>query len=148
MRKIRFLVHIFTMVMTGVMFAVAVFTTVINPTETVETKLFWQIPLVSALCTLTSLIYPWDREMGKTETVVKTLIHYLLVTSIVLGGGAFFHWYDPSQLQNIAAMVLAITLIFAVVTAVAWKKSATDAARMNKKLEEYQKKMGESGLEE
>lgn len=90
MKKIRFLVQIFTMVMTGVVFAVAVFTLVINPTETVETKLFWQMPLVSALCTLTSLIHPWNREMGKEEIIVKTLIHYILINMIVLGGGAFF----------------------------------------------------------
>lgn len=143
MKKIRFLVQIFTMVMTGVVFAVAVFTLVINPTETVETKLFWQMPLVSALCTLTSLIYPGNREMGKEELLVKMLIHYILINVIVLGGGAFFRWYDPSQLGHIAAMILAITLIFGVVTAISWKKSAADAARMNEKLEEYQKKTQE-----
>ena len=134
----------FTMVMTGVVFAVAVFTTVINPSETVETKLFCQIPLVSALCTLSSLIYPWNREMGKTEMVIKTLIHYILVNVIVLGCGAFFYWYDPSQLRNIAAMVFAVALIFAVVSAISWRRSAADAARMNEKLKEYQKKIEES----
>lgn len=144
MKKIRFLVQIFTMVMTGVVFAVAVFTLVINPVETVATKLFWQMPLVSALCTLTSLIYPWNREMGKEEIIVRTLIHYILINVIVLGGGAFFRWYDPSHAGHIAAMILAITLIFGVVTAISWRKSAADAARMNEKLEEYQKKTQES----
>ena len=142
MRKIRFLLRTFTMVLTGVVFAVGVFTMIINPTETVETKLFWQMPLVSALCALTSLIYPWDREMSKTEVIVKTLIHYVLVNMIVLGGGAFFDWYNPCQFHNIAAMMLSIVLIFAVVTVISWRKSAVDAARMNEKLEEYQKKMG------
>lgn len=148
MKKIRFLMRIFTMVLTGVVFAVGVFTIVINPTETVETKLFWQMPLVSALCTLTSLIYPWDREMSKTEAIIKTLIHYVLVNVFVLGGGALFYWYDPSQLRNIAAMMLAIALIFAVISVISWRKSAADAARMNKKLEEYQKKMEEGNSEE
>lgn len=148
MRKIRFLMRIFTMVMTGVVLAVGVFTMVINPTETVETKLFWQMPLVSVLCTLTSLIYPWDREMSKTEVIIKTLIHYVLVNVFVLGGGALFYWYDPSQLRNIAAMVLAIALIFAVISALSWRKSAADAARMNKKLEEYQKKVEKGNSEE
>lgn len=144
MRRIRFLMQIFTMVMTGVVFAVAVFTMVINPTDTVETKLFWQMPLVSALCTLVSLIYPWDREMSKREVIVKTLIHYVLVNVIVLGGGALFYWYDPSQLRNIVSMVFTVALIFAVVSVISWRKSAADAARMNEKLKEYQKKIGES----
>lgn len=148
MRKIRFLMRIFSMVLTGMVFTVAVFIMVINPTEMVEAKLFWQMPLVSALCTMTSLIYPWDREMSKTEAIVKTLIQYVLVNAIVLGGGAFFYWYDPSQLYNIASMVLSIALIFAVVIVISWKKSAVDAARMNEKLEEYRKKAEGNNLKD
>lgn len=139
MRRVRFLMQIFSMVITGVVFAIAVFTTVLNPTETVEAKLFWQIPLVSAVCTLVSLIYPWDREMGKVEAMVKTLLHYVLVNVIVLGSGMLFYWYDPSQFSNIAAMVLAIALIFGVITVISWKKSAADAVRMNERLAEYQR---------
>ncbi len=143
MRKIRFLTRIFSMVLTAVVFAVALFTTVINPSEMVETKLFWQMPLVSALCTVVSLIYPWDREMTKKEVIVRKLLHYFLVNVIVLCSGAFFHWYDPSQLRNIIAMVLTIALIFTVISVISWRKLAADAARMNEKLEEYQKKMGD-----
>lgn len=139
MRKIRFLMRIFSMVTTGVVFAVAVFTTVINPTETVDSELFWQIPLVSALCTMASLIYPWDREMGKRELIAKVLIHYILVNAVVLGSGAFFNWYNPSQFRNIGTMVLVIAIIFGVVSAISWRRSAADAARMNEKLEKYQK---------
>ena len=139
MRKIRFLMRTFSMVMTGVVFAVAVFTTVINPTETVETKLLWQMILVSALCTLASLIYPWDRAMSKTETIVRILIHYVYINVVVLWGGAFFDWYNPSRFGNIAAMMFAIAIIFGVVSVISWRKSAVDAARMNEKLEEYQK---------
>lgn len=140
MKRIWFLTRIFSMVLTGVVFAVALFTTVINPTDTVETSLFWQMPLVSALCTLVSLIYPWEREMSKTEVIARTLVHYVLVNAIVLGSGAFFHWYNPSGIWNIVTMLLAIALIFAVVSAISWKKAEADAARMNEKLEEYQKK--------
>ncbi|GEM_PF-338732 len=140
MKRIWFLTRIFSMVLTGVVFAVALFTTVINPTDTVETSLFWQMPLVSALCTLVSLIYPWEREMSKTEVIARTLVHYVLVNGIVLGSGAFFHWYNPSAIRNIVTMLLAIALIFAVVSAISWKKAEADAARMNEKLEEYQKK--------
>lgn len=96
MSRIRFMLHVFSMVLTGVVIAVAVFITVINPTDTVTSALFWQMPLVSAACTLISLIYPWGREMGKTELIIKTVIHYILVNVIVLGSGALFYWYNPA----------------------------------------------------
>lgn len=140
MRRIKYMLHIFSMVLTGVVIAVAVFITVVNPTDMVESALFWQMPLVSALCTLISLIYPWNREMGKTELIVKTIVHYVLVNVIVLGSGAYFCWYTPSQFHNIAAMVLAIAVIFGVITVGSWKKAVSDAAILNEKLEEYHKK--------
>ena len=142
MRKLRFLLHIFSMVMTGVVFAVTVFTTIINPTKTVESALLWQMILVSGLCTLTALIYPWNREMGKVEAIVKTIIQYVLVNVIVLSSGILFYWYDPSQFHSIAAMVLSIAVIFGTVVARSWKRASLDAARMNELLEEYQKKDG------
>jgi hypothetical protein len=134
------MLHVFSMVLTGVVIAVAVFITVINPTDTVTSALFWQMPLVSAVCTLISLIYPWDREMGKTELIIKTVIHYILVNVIVLGSGALFYWYNPSQFRNIAAMVLAIAVIFGGINAFSWKRASSVAARLNEKLEEYHKK--------
>ena len=144
MRRLRFLLHTFSMVMTGVVLAVAVFTTVIAPTETVEAALLWQMLLVSGLCTLTALIYPWDREMGKVETIVRTMVQYVLVNVIVLGGGILFYWYDTSKLYSVAGMVLSIAIVFGAVAAGSWKRAALDAARMNEKLERYQERIGQN----
>ncbi len=140
MRRLRALFHIYAMVMVGVTLATAVFTTIISPVERVESILLWQMMLVSGLCTLTSLIYPWNREMGKREAIVKTVIQYVLINVIVLGSGALFEWYNPSKFFSIAAMVLTIAIIFGAVTASSWKRAALDAARMNERLAEYQKK--------
>ena len=142
MRRLRFLFHIYAMVMVGVTLAVALFTTIISPIERVESVLLWQMMLVSGLCTLTSLIYPWTREMGKVEIVVRTVLHYVLVNVIVLGSGALFEWYNPSKFYSITAMVLTIAIIFGTITVSSWKKAALDAARMNERLAEYQKNNG------
>lgn len=140
MGRLKYLIQIYSMVMTGVVLAVAIFATIINPVEKIESALLWQMLLVSGLCTLTSLIYPWNREMGKVEAIAKTLVHYVLVNGIVLGSGAMFGWYNPAKFHSIAAMVLTIAVIFGVITAGAWKRAASDAARMNERLEQYQKK--------
>ena len=54
------------------------------------------VPSNSALCTLSCLIYPWNRILGKTEMGIRTVIHYLLVNGIVLGAGFWFEWYRMS----------------------------------------------------
>ena len=85
MKKIRFLFKVFSTVTAFVVVAVAVFTTILEPAPMIETVVLWQIPAVSALCTLSCLIYPWNRILGKTEMGIRTVIHYLLVNGIVLG---------------------------------------------------------------
>lgn len=141
MRRLRYLFHIYTMVMTGVVFATAIFITVINPMERVESVLLWQMAAVSGLCTLMSLIcYPWNREMGKMENIVRTTIHYVLINVAVLGSGAWFEWYDPARWGSVGAMMLSIAVIFGIVTFISWRKGKREAAEMNRRLEEYQKK--------
>ena len=140
MRKIRFLFNAFSRVTACVVIAVAAFTTILEPTDTVETAVLWQIPAVSALCALTCLIYPLDRTLGKAEMGIRTLIHYLLINGIVLGAGFWFHWYRIDRSQSIAARLITIALIFALVSAVTWAQRAEEAKRMNERLREYQEK--------
>ncbi|MCM1063473.1 MAG: DUF3021 domain-containing protein [Eubacterium sp.] len=140
MSRLRYLFQIYTMVLTGVVFAVAVFTTVVNPIERVESALLWQMSLVSGMCTLMSLVvYPWRREMGKVEAIVRTIVHYALINAVVLGSGVLFDWYNPSEFSSVAAMMLSIAIIFGVITAISWRKGIKEADKMNKRLEEYQK---------
>ena len=140
MKKIRFLFKVFSTVTAFVVVAVAVFTTILEPAPMIETVVLWQIPAVSALCTLSCLIYPWNRILGKTEMGIRTVIHYLLVNGIVLGAGFWFHWYRIDRIQSIAAMLITIALIFALVSAVTWAQRAEEAKRMNERLREYQEK--------
>ncbi len=140
MRKIRFLFNAFSRVTACVVIAVAVFTTILEPTDTVEAAVLWQIPAVSALCALTCLIYPWDRTLGKAEMGIRTLIHYLLINGIVLGAGFWFHWYRIDRIQSVAVMLITIALIFALVSAVTWAQRAEEAKQMNERLREYQEK--------
>ncbi len=141
MRRLKHLFQTYTMVMTGVVFATALFTTVINPVELVESALLWQMAVISGLCTLMSqIVFPWERGMGRVEAIVRTLIHYILINVVVLGSGAWFEWYNPSRFGSVVSMILAIAVIFGGVTAISWKKGKWEAAEMNRRLEEYQKK--------
>lgn len=128
------------MVTTCVVFAVALFTTAVNPSETVDAVTLWQMPAVSFLCTLGCLIYPWDRNLGKKEMIVRIGIHYIYSNIVVLGAGYIFRWYQPDHLRSIIAMLLTIAVIFMIVSVISWTKSAKDARRMNERLKEYRQK--------
>lgn len=139
-RKLGFLLHIFSMVTTCVVIAVAVFTTLVEPSETVDSVVLWQIPVASLFCTLGCLIYPWDKECGKWEMALRIGIHYVYVNGVVLGAGFWFRWYEWERLKSVLSMLFTIAAIFILVSVISWKRSAADARRMNQRLKEYQQK--------
>lgn len=138
-RKIKVLTNIFCTTTSCMLLAVALFTTVINPVERVESMLLWQIPGVAALLTLVSLIYPWDRFMGKRELAARVALHYILINVGVLGSGALFDWYDPGDLGSVFAMLITIAVVFVTVFGINWSRSVKDAKQMNEKLSKYKK---------
>lgn len=138
MRKLRFLFQVFCMVTTCVVIAAALFTTVINPVESVDPAIMWQIPVASLLTTLCSLIFAWDRKMGKLERRIRIGIHYLWVNLVVLGVGFLFDWYQITRPGSVISMVIAIAVIYTIASIGSWTKSARDAKQMNERLKEYQ----------
>ncbi|MCM1056139.1 MAG: DUF3021 domain-containing protein [Firmicutes bacterium] len=138
-RKMKFLVDVFCMITSSIVIAVAVFTTIVNPIERIQAVILWQIPATSLVLTLMSLIYPWDRPMGKLEIALRTAVHYVLINMIVLGAGVVFDWYDPKNWRNVIAMLASIAVIFALVDGISWRRSAREAKKMNEKLKEYVK---------
>lgn len=135
--------YIFCLVNTCVMFAVAVFTALPEPSSTVDSAVLWQMPTVSFLCTLGCLIYPWDKECGKWKMALIRCIHYLYINGVVLGTGFWFGWYRPDRWGSVISMVILIALIFVLVSAVSIRKAAAEARRMNQRLKEYQRNLEE-----
>lgn len=126
----------FVLVNTGILFAVAVFTTIIYPQEKISSAMLWQIPVAAMVTSLETLIYPVNRSMGRREGVLRILLHYLSVIAAVLFCGWQFAWYDITDRENVLYMLLSITLIFAGVSVVVWGVSASAARKMNEKLQE------------
>ncbi len=136
--RIRFLFYVFSLVTTCVVIAVAVFTNLLEPSETVESAVLWQIPLVSFFCSLGGLIYPWDRCCRKREMAVRVGVHYVYINMVVLGAGFWFRWYRTDHLGSLAVMVVTIALVYVVVSVISWRRSAEDARAINERLKEYQ----------
>ena len=140
MKKIRFIMNIFTMITTLTFVVVAVFTTVLFKTDFIEPAVLWQVLVASFLCAVSTLIFPWGRAMKIRETIIRTVVHYLMINVIILGGGFLFGWYDIENPGSVLAMVISIFLIYGCVSVVSWTRSFEEAKRMNQKLQEYQKR--------
>ena len=142
MRKVKFIFRIFLMVTSCVIVSVAIFTTVFNHTDFLEPMILWQIPVVSLLCALGCLIYPWDVVMTKKEMGIRIFLHYLYINAVVMISGWLFDWYNVKSMKSVLYMVISIAVIFVVVSVISWRREAAEAKQMNEKLQEYQKEKG------
>ena len=104
MTKFEFVLNKFYEITAWSLFAAVAMTVLNGDYDTVPASLLWQIPLLSFLGALSSLIYPWDRSMTRKEFVIRIAIHYLIMNGIVLGGGSLFGWFDIHEPLQVAMM--------------------------------------------
>lgn len=145
--RLIFLWNEFCMISTCVLTATALFTTLLSPEDSISPNTLWQVLFVSLLCTLSTLLYPWKRNIKKMGFYIRVATHYLLINAIVLSFGSRFNWYHPTHLKSTLSMLLSIAIIFAAVSFISWSHSAKDAKKMNERLEKYQETLSPEDIE-
>lgn len=134
--RIKATLYTFVCVTTCIVFASALFTTIFWQGSDIGPEMLWQILIISALCSLGTMIYP-DYEVTKRRAVCLTVLHYIIVNVVVLGGGILFGWFDADNLFMVLLMLLLIAVIYFLVSAIMWKRAENMASLMNEKLAEY-----------
>lgn len=146
-KRLSFLWKQFCMISACSLAAVALFTTILFPVDSIHPNVIWQAFFVSFLCTASTLFYPWERKPKKAERYIRKAIHYILINVIVLGFGSLFEWYQPAHLRSLLSMLFTIALIFAAVSFISWQNSVQDAKKMNERLEQYQEILSPESIE-
>lgn len=131
MTKFEFVLNKFYEITAWSLFAAVAMTVLNGGDDTVPASLLWQIPLLSFLGALSSLIYPWDRSMTRKEFVIRIAIHYLIMNGIILGGGSLFGWFDIHEPLQVAMMALSVAIIFFIISLYSWTKGNREAQKLN-----------------
>ena len=137
MKKWKDLLFTFACVTTCVVFVTAVYITIFWPPVSFGTEILWQILFVSFLCSLGIFFYP-EQETRKKMVWIPLLIHYIEVNVVVLGCGIWFGWFYADSLPMVLGMVIAIALVFLLISVISWNRGKRMAALMNERLKEYQ----------
>lgn len=134
MTKFEFVLNKFYEITAWSLFAAVAMTVLNGGDDTVPASLLWQIPLLSFLGALSSLIYPWDHSMTKKELVLRIIAHYFIMNGIILGGGGFFGWFDIHEPLQVAMMALSVAIIFFIISVYSWTKGNREAQKLNQRL--------------
>ncbi len=137
--RIKEMFHTYSYVVTGVLFACALFITVFNRTGIIPAILLWQILAVSFLCVLGNFFFP-QHEMTRRERIVRRLLHYLYINLVVFGSARVFYWFDEDNLLMNVFMFLIILVVFFTVSYTVHRENRKLSALLNERLEQYQNK--------
>ncbi len=133
MTRFEFVLNKFYEINAWTLFA-AIIMVLVSGSDTVPASLLWQIPLLSFLGAVSSLIYPWNRSMTKPEFIIRVAIHYLIMNGIILGGGNFFGWFNIREPLQVLFMFLSVAIIFLIISLYSWTKGNNEARRLNQTL--------------
>lgn len=137
LKRLEYMISIFTKITTGVVFATAVFIQIFYGGDVrIGVEVLWQDLIVSAVCTLPVLLIPieGEREVSKISMLIRMLLYYCFVNVVVLSLGVYFSWFVLSDWKQVLGMEAAIAVVFAFVMAVSYWAEYRTAERMNQKL--------------
>lgn len=137
LKKLEYMISIFTKITTGVVFATAVFIQIFYGGDVrIGVEVLWQDLIVSAVCSLPALRIPieGERELSKISMLIRILLYYCFVNAVVLSLGVYFSWFALSDWKQVLGMEAAIAFVFAFVMVVSYRAAYRTAERMNQKL--------------
>lgn len=145
MNKMKEILNTFAYVTTGVVFATSVFIKIFWPNEELSVNIFFEMLSISFLCSLGNLFYYSNQGDGKetlskSQLVVRTILHYIYINFIVIGGGLAFEWFYWYRIDMIIAMVFSIFVVFVIIWIVYLQRDKRLAMQLNQKIREYYEK--------
>lgn len=138
-KRFEDMISLFMRITTGVLFVAAAYITVFYGWEVeLGVEILWQILIVSALCTLGSIILPMEgeKEVSKCSLLVYMILYYLYNNAAVLFCGVRFEWFSFRDRGQVLGMLAAIAFVFVVVAAITYWVQYQVAKKMNQKLKE------------
>lgn len=139
MERIENMIMLFIKTTVGVLFAAAVYITVLLGWDLkFGVELLWQILLVSLVCTIGSLFFPIDdvKQVSRLSMLIHTILYYIYVNAAILFCGFQFGWFSFNNLEQVIGMLLLIALVYGIMAAYSYWTAYRLAEKMNEKLKE------------
>ena len=98
--------------------------------------LLWQILCTGVVCGLATALLIVDEMQSRKEVFVRFGAHYIVINSIILGGGALFGWYTVTPV-GVVCMLVTVALVYVAVAIMAYLRDKSTADKINERLEHF-----------
>ncbi|HEX3023403.1 MAG TPA: DUF3021 family protein [Lachnospiraceae bacterium] len=108
--------------------------------------LLWQLILSAFLCSFSAFIMYTKKEPSKREKLVRVVIVYIYIISVMLGSGLLYKWVEIDNYLEILTLAVFVTVVFVCIMMSMYLKEKNLANALNKRLQVYQEARDEEGL--
>lgn len=136
--RIKEIMRTYAYVVLGVVIASATFISIYYPGISLSVMLLWQILASSFVCVLGNLLWWTSKQLSRSETAIRIILHYLYINVIVFGSALLFDWIDSDNLIMIISLFLMILIIFVFVFVAIRHHDKRISEMMNRSLKKYQ----------
>lgn len=144
MKTLKKIIQIFFYVLAGSIICTAIFMTIFLPKLYFTVEVIWQVILVSAIASCGSLIFYSRHEISKKQMMLRFIIHYIYINTVVLGGAFLLEWVNARSMPQVITMVLLIAVVYFSITTSTFNDEKKMADNINQKLRKvYPEEEGE-----
>ena len=142
--KMKETLRTYAYIVLGVEIAVAAFVSIFYPSTSLSVALLWQVLACCFVCVLGNLLWWTTKQLNRTETLTRIILHYLYINAVVFGSAFLFDWIDSDSPIMIISMFLMILIIFILVFAAIRRRDKRISELLNRRLKAYQDSIDES----
>lgn len=126
----------FFVIVTGVVFSMYIFCLVFYPETRFSLTDIGRILVMGVVGDLPFLIFLSGRELNRKQTVVRIIIHALVLSVSLLFLAIWWDWISPNSITQIAFFLLTVMLVYAAVLFISSYRDRKLTEKLNKRLKE------------
>lgn len=118
MRKeelLKKMINSFFMITTGVVISMYVFCLIFNPDAKFTLTDIGRILVMAFVSDLPFLIFLSSRELSKKQMLIRSIIHFIVLSAVLLYFAFLWEWVNPREEKEIGVFLLFVLLVYVVV---------------------------------
>ncbi len=135
--KIKFLITLFTRVLTAIIIFDSIMLLISSGTKAyLSVSDLICLILISLLCAIFYIPFLADKDFSKRQWIIMNICYFLAVNITTLVFGYLMHWFSFSKISSFIALEAVIICAYSLVMFFFYKLDMNTADKMNEKLKE------------
>lgn len=130
------MVRSYFMITTGIVVSMYVFCLLFNPDATFSLGDIGRILLMALASDVPYFIFLSRRELNKKQMLARQIIHFLVLTAILLYFASLWDWVDLNDAAQVTIFVLSIIAVYAVIVLTIIYRDKKLTEQINNRLKE------------